>query len=258
MIKKTLLGFIIASSLVLTGCSAAENTDNTPTPGITDGSSTDGTTVDPGASTIDKLAQLPTAEFLDTAPTEVDDALVAELLAIVTASVEKAESGLVEKAYSVVSGENFNLYYKNPAKKEAGVSALIDDKGAPVEGLTAFLQDTFSFSLYAISIPLESPEVLTGISKDADGGYSLAVLYAQAEGEGIKVVYYITVKDGLVSGILSGDNFSAESVVLKTLVEYTTNAEYDALYDSAVSQGQLPTEETPEESVVEETEESTN
>jgi len=241
--KKTLLTLFVAGTLVLTGCSAAEDSPSTNGSASESGNANGGAAVDTQTATIETLFALTPAEVFELMPGEVDEAAQAELAAIVTASIAKSKEGLIESSYNNLGGESYSLFYSTPERSEIGIIAVIDENGNTIPGLTAFMDSEYNFSLYSLSVAFES-ESIVGIKKANDNAYYIKVLYegdAELDLPEIIIGFYVSVDGGLVNGILYVDNSASEDPILfKTLVVYGTDAKFDALYDEAVPFGQLP------------------
>jgi hypothetical protein len=241
--KKTLLTIFVAGTLVLTGCTAAEETDTSNNGAVSGGETTSGeSTVDTSTANIDTLFALTPAEVLALAPSEIEEGVAAELSAIVTASIEKSKQGMSEQSYNNLGGESYTVSYMTPDRTEAGVSAIFDESGNVIPGVTSFLQSEYSFSLYSLSVAFEA-EAVAGIKKANDNSYYLKVVYPASEELGldeITISFFVSVDEGLVNGILYTDNSSEEPILFKTVVAYGKDSKLDELFDSAVPFDQLP------------------
>lgn len=249
MIKKTILSLVIASSLVLTGCTASEEGVNVDG----NGSSTDAGS----APTVETLFQLPSSEFLANSPTELDSAVLSELKTIISASWAKSASGYAESLYTTFSEDSFTLYYRSPNSTEPGLTAAIV-QGEELEGYTVLLPELYQFYLYSLNSAFESDSI-SGVAKDSAGNFYLGVTYGGFEDVlEIKVLYYIVVKDNAVTEILHGDSFGDGSLIMKVILDYGVNETYESLFDNAVPSDQLPIGEISEKEVeVEESSEET-
>lgn len=240
--KKTLLTFLVAGTLVLTGCTAAEETDTSNNGAVSGGETSGSSVVDTSTANIDTLFALAPADFFAVAPSEIEEGVVAELSAIVAASVEKSKQGMSETAYNTLGGESYTVSYMTPDRTEAGVSALFDENGEIIPELTSFIQSEYSFSVYSLSVAFES-ESIVGIKKANDNSYYLKVVYPASEELGIDEItisFFVSVENGLINGILYTDNASEDAFLFKTLVTYGKDSKLDALFDSAVPFDQLP------------------
>lgn len=238
--KKSLIGLALASALVLTGCAATEETPAGDNGTVSTG---DGSTAAAGsgenAFSLDSLYSLSPSEYMKLAPTEMDETLVAELKAIVDASVAKSDEGLSELTYNQLGGEAYTLYYMTPSQSAPGVSAVMDENGEPFEGLTSLLDNKYPFSLFGLQVAFDSESVV-GIEEKEEGTYLVSVEYPlEGQDATFSLLYFIVVEDSLVKTLLSADDFVENAPMLKVLFEYGTNAERDALFDVAVPASEL-------------------
>jgi hypothetical protein len=231
MKKNTLIALLIASSLTLAGCAGvSEETQN--------GSSSENGTVDrtptettePVASKADEYGALTQEAFLALAPTDLSEVLRAELKAILAASVSAGSEAIYEELR--FSGDTFTtVLYSNPSKNESLLSFVMDENGVVVED-TTFLYSNMFLSISDLSSSFEDG-VVSGISKDATGGYLVSIKYPQEDGTDISLIYYVTVKDGLVETLVTTANYSPDMVVLVLGLNYGPNAEYEKNYETA-------------------------
>jgi hypothetical protein len=231
MKKNTLIALLIASSLTLAGCAGVSV--ETPNGSSSENGTVDRTpteTTEPVASKVDEYGALTQEAFLALAPADLSEVLRAELKAILAASVSAGSEAIYEEMR--INGPSFTtIMYKNPSKNDKLLSFVVDESGAVIEE-SASLYENMSLRITDLSSSFEDGAI-GGISKDATGGYLVSVKYPQEDGTDISLIYYVTVKDGLVENMVTTADYSPDMAVFIIILGYEANAEYEKQYEIA-------------------------
>lgn len=234
MKKTTLIALLIASSLTLSGCAGVS--EDAPNGASGENGTVDRTpseTVEP--TTNPKLAEygaLTQEEFFALAPESGSDVLRSDLKAIVAASIVAGSEAMYEEI-KLEGDPNISFFYKNTNKNEGTLAFVIDKNGVLIPE-TAIIYDNLSLLLSDISLGFEDGAV-KGITQDADGGYLLSIKYPQEDGTDISLMYYVTIKDGLVNAIVHTASYSPDMPVMVRFIKYGVDEDYEKYYEGAAA-----------------------